>query len=140
MEKLKNTKILGIIGNVLLIIAVFLPIYSVSILGYTQSVSYIQGDGVIVLILAIVNLVLIFADKIGEKVEFFKKLTNPKFTLIPTAIIAIMLIMLSTSFSSSGLSSLGSMGGLSIGFWLLWVGVVVAAIYPFLYKGEDSAK
>ena len=69
MEKIKGTKILGIIGNLILAVAVFLPVLTVSVslfgISQSQSISYIQGDGIFVLILAIVNLLIIFADKLS---------------------------------------------------------------------------
>ena len=140
MEKIKGTKILGIIGNLILAVAVFLPVLTVSVslfgISQSQSISYIQGDGIFVLILAIVNLLIIFADKLSEKVAFMKKLSNQKFTLIPTAIVVI-------SGKSSAIGQLGSYASLAnisygIGFWLLWIGAVISAIYPFLYKGNET--
>lgn len=144
MEKLKTTKILGIVGNIILAVAVFLPLMTVSVsflgISQSQSMSYIEGDGVFVLILAIINLVLIFADKISDKVAFFKKLINPKITLIPTALILIILIVLTTNGASS-LGAYASLANISfgIGYWLLWIGVIASAAYPFLYK-ENTTK
>jgi hypothetical protein len=71
-----------------------------------------------------------------------KKLSNQKFTLIPTAIIVILLIVL-ISGKSSAIGQLGSYASLAnisygIGFWLLWIGAVISAIYPFLYKGNET--
>lgn len=146
MEKIKGTKILGIIGNLILAVAVFLPVLTVSVslfgISQSQSISYIQGDGIFVLILAIVNLLIIFADKLSEKVAFMKKLSNQKFTLIPTAIVVILLIVL-ISGKSSAIGQLGSYASLAnisygIGFWLLWIGAVISAIYPLLYKGNET--
>ena len=146
MEKIKGTKILGIIGNLILAVAVFLPVLTVSVslfgISQSQSISYIQGDGIFVLILAIVNLLIIFADKLSEKVAFMKKLSNQKFTIIHTAIVVNLLIVL-ISGKSSAIGQLGSYASLAnisygIGFWLLWIGAVISAIYPFLYKGNET--
>ena len=143
MEKLKSSRILGIVANALLIIAVFLPVISVSVslfgISQSQSVNYIQGDGIFVLILAIINLVIIFADKLATKIPFMAKVDNQKFTLIPTAINAILLIVL----TFNGASALGGYASLAkvdfgIGFYLLWLGVIASAVYPFLYKGNGS--
>ena len=145
-ELVEGSEILGIIGNLILAVAVFLPVLTVSVslfgISQSQSISYIQGDGIFVLILAIVNLLIIFADKLSEKVAFMKKLSNQKFTLIPTAIIVILLIVL-ISGKSSAIGQLGSYASLAnisygIGFWLLWIGAVISAIYPFLYKGNET--
>ena len=80
MEKIKGTKILGIIGNLILAVAVFLPVLTVSVslfgISQSQSISYIQGDGIFVLILAIVNLLIIFADI--RKSCFYEKIIKPK--------------------------------------------------------------
>ena len=142
MEKLKSSRILGIVANALLIIAVFLPVISVSVslfgISQSQSVNYIQGDGIFVLILAIINLVIIF-DKLATKIPFMAKVDNQKFTLIPTVINAILLIVL----TFNGASALGGYASLAkvdfgIGFYLLWLGVIASAVYPFLYKGNGS--
>ena len=60
---INNRQWLGIIGSLVLIFAVFTPIFSVGILG---NISYFQngrGDGVIVLILAIISLVIVLVRK-----------------------------------------------------------------------------
>lgn len=133
MDKIRNSKILGIVGNAVLLVGTFLPMYTVSLFGISQSISYVQGDGIFVILLAVIALLMIFADKLADKVAFFGKLTNPKLTLIPTAISAILLIIAVTSVSSTGYGSLFSFG---IGFYLMIIGLVAAAVYPFLYKGE----
>ncbi len=136
MEKLKSTKILGILGNALIGVGTLLPLYTVSVFGLSQSVSYIQGsDGIVVLILAIVALIMIFADKLEDKVAFFGKLKNPKLTLIPVAISALLLIISVSQVSGSGYGAFFSFG---IGFWLLVIGLVAAVVYPFLYKGDAN--
>lgn len=145
MKLVKETKFLGLVGNILLSIAVFLPIISVSVslfgFSHSKSVSYINGDGVIVLILAIINIILIFANKLSEKIPFLSKLTNPKLTLIPTAIVAILLIALTSNSSKllgSEYSSLATIK-FNIGFYLLWLGTLASAAYPFLYKDVSSS-
>ncbi len=53
----------GLLGSLILIVAVFAPIVSIPIMG---SINYFQngkGDGVIILVLAIVSLILIFLEK-----------------------------------------------------------------------------
>lgn len=56
MEKLKNTKLLGIIGVVVTIIGLFLPFATVTAkafgIKHSESITYIQADGIYVLILA----------------------------------------------------------------------------------------
>ena len=137
MDYLKNSKILGIVGNALVAVGCFLPFVSVSVFGISQSASYIQGDGAFVLILSIIALVMIFADKLVDKVPFLEKVKNPKLTLIPTALSAILVIIAVVNSTSAG----GLGGGLvnvsfGFGFWMIVVGLVASAVYPFLYKGE----
>jgi hypothetical protein len=50
----------GVLGSALLIIGVFLPIFKVAILGNINYFQNGKGDGIILLILAVVSLVLIF--------------------------------------------------------------------------------
>lgn len=134
LSVLKNTKILGIIGAILLIIGNFFTFASVKVLWVEQSVSFIEsGDGVFVLILGILALLIVFIDfilsKIPEgKLKFLFKLRNQKIVLIPAIISAIILFI-----DGSDAFEMGSAG---LGFYLLLIGVIALAIYPFLYKGD----
>ena len=133
LSVLKNTKILGIIGAILLIIGNFFTFASVKVLWVEQSVSFIEGDGVFVLISGIISLLIIFIDfilsKIPEgKLKFLFELRNQKFVLVPAIISAIILFI-----DGSESFDYGSAG---LGFYLLLIGVIALAIYPFLYKGD----
>ncbi|MBR3003233.1 MAG: hypothetical protein IKF38_06770 [Clostridia bacterium] len=140
MSKIKDTKILGIVGNALLAVGTLLPMVSVSVFGISQSVSYISGDGIFVLILSIIALLMIFADKLSAKVAFFDKLTNPKLTLIPTALSALLLIIDTANVSSKlgGVNTSLANISFGFGFWVMILGVIAAAAYPFLFKGENK--
>ena len=135
MDKLKNTKLLGIIGNALVLVGTFLPMYTISLFGISKSVSFIQGEGVFVTILTVISLLIIFADKLSDKVPFFEKLTNQKLTLVTSAISAIVLIITVSRVSGTGYGSLFSFG---FGFYLLIIGLIAAVAYPLLYKGENK--
>lgn len=146
MNILKEKKYLGMVGAVLVIIGLFLPFVSVSVsflgVSNSQSTSWI-GSGefgaILTLILSVITLLVIFSDKLADKVAFFEKLKNQKITLIPTVISALLLIFSITQVSSvSGLA--GAFGGsisLGFGFWLIVIGLVACVAYPFLYKGEN---
>lgn len=54
------SKLMILIGSVVAIIGCFLPFASVSMFGVSASVSYMEGDGVIVLVLSIVAIALAF--------------------------------------------------------------------------------
>lgn len=149
MSFVKEKKYLGMIAHALIIIGTFLPLMTISVkflgVSNSQSFSYIQagGAGWLTLILSVIALLMIFADKLEEKVPFFANLANQKFTLIPTAISAIILIINLQNYTSSGASALVSSLGaasFSIGFWIIVVGLVAAVVYPFLYKGDSKAE
>ena len=138
MEKilsvLKNTKILGIVGAILLIVGNFFTFATTKILWIETSVKFIEGDGVFVLILGILALLIVFVDfilsKIPEgKLKFLFKLRNQKFVLVPAIISAIILFI-----DGRNAFDVGSAG---LGFYLLLIGVITLIIYPFLFK-EDK--
>ncbi|MFR0822768.1 MAG: hypothetical protein ACLU84_04770 [Clostridia bacterium] len=150
MEKLKQTKILGIIGSILLIISVFLPmLVEKSILG-EYSLNWIKTEGIFVVVLAVVNLILIFSDKLSDKIVFMEKLKNPKLILIPTGMILIMLLLLTFSpgrlvASASGVSGsyaqmletyLGEYIQFGIGFYIAWAGILLSAIHAVFHKTD----
>ena len=60
-NKSDTRQIIGIIGSILMIVGSFLPFANVGFF----SVNYIDGDGVIVLVLAIISLVLMFVKHRG---------------------------------------------------------------------------
>lgn len=145
MSLVKEKKYLGMIGNALLIIGVFLPFVTVTVslfgISQSQSISYIQGDGIFVLILAAISLLMIFADKLAPKVAFFAKLVNPKLTLIPT-VISVLLLIIDVSNSSGAASTYSSLASVSLGFgfWIMVIGVIALVAYPFLYKGDSTVE
>lgn len=132
---IKNTKILGIVGAVLLIIGTFFNFYTVSLFGYKSSMQLIEaGEGKVMIILGIAALAIIFIDfiisKIPEgKADFLKKLRNQKFTLVPAVIAAIVLFMASSE-ETYGLAKL------AFGFYVLLIGIIALAAYGIFYKGE----
>ena len=60
---MSKKQMFGIIGSVFLIVGVFMPIVSVPIVGSINYFMNGKGDGVVVLVLAIISLVLVFAKK-----------------------------------------------------------------------------
>lgn len=114
----KNSKYIGYLGCILMLIGNFLPFVTVtvSIFGYSQSesVKFIDGDGMFVLIAAVVTAVLLY----------FKK---DKLSLISTGIaLAVTLYDISNAESMVG-NTLG-LGNISygIGFWAIIIGVILA--------------
>lgn len=148
MEKLRKTKLLGIIGAVVTIIGLFLPFATVTAkafgIKHSESITYIQADGVYVLILAVITLLIIFSDKLSEKVAFFKKMSNVKSVLVPTIISAIILIfdMINASETLGEVSTSIVKAEISygIGLWVLWIGLIATAVFPFIYKKDEATK
>ena len=147
MEILREKRYLGMLGNVLILIGTFLPLLTitVSFLGVSnsQSLSYFQAGApaYITILCTIASLLMIFSDLLESKVPFLGKFQNQKLTLIPTAISAALLILNVMNYNTSGTSALLSSVGKStwgIGFWVMIVGFVAAAVYPFLYKGSSK--
>jgi hypothetical protein len=140
--------VLGVIGAAITIIALFLPFATISVLGLTQSIKFIDGDGVFVLILTIISLVMIFADIIASKLPestnakvkaFFKKLANPKFLLIPTIISAIILIVDTSNASDVGTSYYGLASvSYGSGLYFLWIGLILTAVYSVFAKKDEQ--
>ncbi|CAO1665077.1 hypothetical protein NYA30BAC_02536 [Halomonas sp. NYA30] len=60
---MKTKQLLGLIGSIILFIGVFTPIVSVPIMGNMNYFQNGKGDGTIVLILAVISLVLVLANK-----------------------------------------------------------------------------
>lgn len=143
-EKLTQTKLLGIIGVALSIIGVFLTFatVTVSFLGVenSQSASFIEGDGVIVIILSVISLLIILSNLLASKVAFFAKLKNQKLVLIPT-IISIIILIMNMASADDVVSSVGSIADVTvswgIGLWTMWIGLILTAVYSFIYKKEE---
>lgn len=141
LEKCKNTRILATIGIVGLILGTMLTYVKFSLWGYSQSVSlWGYWEGKIVLILALANGLLIFRDMVEKYVPslfntgFGKKLaniTNPKASLVPTALAVIFTIYLHSTLDIS--SEYASYG---LGFYSLWVGAISLVAYAILHKKE----
>ena len=55
---------LGLIGSVVLFIGVFAPIVSVPIMGNINYFQNGQGDGMIILVLAVISLILVLMGKV----------------------------------------------------------------------------
>ena len=118
-EKVTTTKILGVVGMVVLILSNFFVFASYR----KEEVKFIEGDGIIVLIAAVVALIMLFLCK------------KQKFTLIPTVIAALVIVY--DAYNMSDYSSRVSFG---LGFYLAIIGAILSIAYPFLYKGTESTE
>ena len=115
----KNSKYIGYGGCILMLLGNFLPFVTVTVsifgISKSESIKFIDGDGMFVIIAAIVTAVLLYLKK-------------EKFSLISTGIaLAVTLYDISNAESMVG-NALG-LGDISygIGFWVILIGVVLAA-------------
>ena len=108
---IKNVNFFGIIATLITIISVFLPCISVSLLGVTRDIKYVQGDGQFVLIVGVIAIVLAL---IGKKLVF----------VITGLIDFLIFLYLSTNLSNVYTSIINK----GIGYYLLPIGAVLMII------------
>lgn len=117
MKQLFNTKDsinkVGIIATIVAIISVFLPWASVSFLGLAANASFIQGDGIITLIIAVIALLLFICKRDG-------------FASILSIISLIIVLYDITNIMSTYVASL------EIGAYLLLLSNIVMIAAPFI--------
>ena len=109
----KSVNFLLIIAAALMALGTLLPCYTVSFFGRTESLAYIEGDGVFVLLASIAIVVLAIIKK-------------EKFALIPAVVSAILLIVLCSEASDIGIGSAG------IGMYIMWIGAIGSCVTPFI--------
>lgn len=118
----------GIGGAVLMILGCFLPMYEVQFLGFGRSVSYIQGDGVFVIILAILTIVLLLYKKY-------------RITIVPVAITAILIFFSLFQLQSAGnLSSLYHFGAGLYCMIIALIAQIVSVVEAFRGKWDRTGK
>lgn len=123
-ERENKTKLLIIIGAVAMFIGCFMPFCKVSMFGALASVPYTDGDGIIVIVLAIVAVILAV-------------LNLQKYSLIPT-IIALIVTLYDVSHVSENTEGLGSP---AIGAYVVIIGAVLAVAGGILYMcGKQKDK
>ncbi len=142
MEVIKNKRILALVGIAGLILGCFLPYYTVSVFGYTQSISlWGYWEGKIVLVLTLANALFIFQDFIEKYVpqlfnnwvgNIVQKAKNPKFALVPTILAAVFAISLIIRLDVD--SEYIKYG---LGFYILWVGIIALVGHAIFYKNKN---
>lgn len=143
MEKLKNTRLLGGIGIIALLLGVILPYVKFSFFGYSQTISlWGYWEGKIIILLIVANTLFIFKDYVDKYVpQLFNsnigrtiKNANEKLVLVPTILVVIFAIYLYTTIDVD--SKYLEHG---LGFWLLWMGVILLVAHSFIYKKSSSS-
>ena len=141
MEIIKNKRILALVGIIGLILGCFLPYYTVSLFGYSESISlWGYWEGKIILILTLANALFIFQDFIEKYIprlfnnwigNLVQKSKNPKYALVPTILVAVFAFSLiirldiDTDYVDHGL-----------GFWVLWIGIISLIGHAIFYKKQ----
>lgn len=141
LSKLKNTRLLAGIGIAGLILGTMFPYVSYSILGYSYDISLCDyWEGKVILVIAIANLLFIFKDfvekyipslfntNIGQKI---KDINSPKASLAPTVAAAAFALYLTLKLKVE-------FSAYSLGFYLLWIGVICLVAYAMIYKNNND--
>lgn len=139
MEKLRNTKTLGVIGNILIIISLFCTwaVVGSESTGIKTTETFIHTkDGAVALILAIISLINIFAENISPK--FFKGLTNVKLTYISTIIQLLIVVNVLHGRLSISNTDKDIYVHFGLGFYLMCIGIVLLLVFPILYKKNNK--
>lgn len=142
IEKCRKTRILGAIGIIGLVLGTIMPYVKYSFWGYNYSVSlWKYWEGKVIMLLAIANLLFIFKDlvekcvpalfnsEIGRKIQ---KCENPKFSLIPTILVAIFTIYVTS------ILGIDKFKYYNIGFYAMWIGTISLVAYALMYKKDDD--
>lgn len=144
MEMIKNKRVLALVGIICLLAGTFLPYIKISFFTYSYSISlWGYWEGKIVLALTLANALFIFKDWIEKNIpqlfnnnigRLVEKANNPKFSLVPTILIAgFAIYMLNTIDADSDYIKYG------MGFWTLWLGVLSLVGHAIFYKKTNNA-
>ena len=144
IEKCNSTRILAAIGIAGLVLGTITPYVKYNIFGYKYSISlWGYWEGKIIMVLALANLLFIFKDLVEKYVPFLfnnwvgrkvQDCDNPKFSLIPTVLVAIFAIY------ETSVLGIDSFKYYNLGFYTMWIGVISLVAYAFLHKTDDEYK
>lgn len=122
----KIAGLLAVIGAAVAAVGTFLPFFTVSLLGFSESINYISGgDGIIFIVLSIVTVVLYFVKK-------------AQFTAIPAAL-SLLLVLFTVINGNSEVKEFGDMVSTSIGAYICIIGAAVSTVggvFSFLKKND----
>lgn len=143
MEKLKNTRILGLVGIICLFLGTVLPFIGSSKLKLWISL-YNYWEGKVVLVLILANTLFIFKDYVEKYApQLFSKdfgvwikNANQKFVLIPTCIMGLLeLYLMNTVGIFSRFAGVLDFG---IGLYLSILGTICLFGHCFIYKNPNG--
>ena len=141
MKILKNNKVVGMVGMLLMFIGTIAPFYVVKILSLSTSASLIKNwKGIVIILLIVAGLLFMFRDKVVELVPslkdnpFTKKVQSLKYkflcVLVGIIIGLVILILIADSESLKYVS-------FGWGFYVLIIGIILTALHAYFY--EDVA-
>ncbi len=140
LNKMKTTRILGIIGLILIYFGAMIPFVQIEFWGYESTSAYMEvyDNGKGVMLVWLLMIAIIYSDIIaanwprGRKV--FEYLKNQKIILIP-CIIALVILIATTACMFDDYD-----GDISLypGYFLSWLGLISMVAYGILYKGHNS--
>jgi len=129
MDKVKKyCNYIGIVGCLLLLIGNFFTFVTVKALGMSETVKFVDGDGVFVIIAAIVAAVFIYMKK--GKWNYAPALIS--------AAVAIYDVMDAKDVAGSVSSLVKVNVDYGLGFFMIMLGAIAVAAYAFLYKIDDK--
>jgi len=124
----KYCNYIGVVGCLLLLIGNFFTFVTVKALGMSESVKFVDGDGVFVIIAAVVAFIFIYMKK-------------GKWNYAP-AIISAAVAIYDVMDAKDAVGSVGSLIKVNvdygIGFFMIMLGAIAVAAYAFLYKNDDK--
>ena len=129
MEKLRKSKTLGLIGNLIIIISLFCTWFYASSDSTVlkQTTQFINGiDGKCALVLSILSIITIYSKY------------NVKLSLISSIIQLAMIINVIYQVMHVDLQQTDIVWHFGIGFYLMCIGVAICCIYPFIYKKDTE--
>lgn len=129
MEKLRESKTLGLIGNLIIIISLFCTWFYASSDSTVlkQTTQFINGiDGKCALVLSILSIITIYSKY------------NVKLSLISSIIQLAMIINVIYQVMHIDLQQTDIVWHFGIGFYLMCIGVAICCIYPFIYKKDTE--
>ena len=129
MEKLRKSKTLGLIGNLIIIISLFCTWFYASSDSTVlkQTTQFINGiDGKCALVLSILSIITIYSKY------------NVKLSLISSIIQLAMIINVIYQVMHIDLQQTDIVWHFGIGFYLMCIGVAICCIYPFIYKKDTE--
>lgn len=137
----KKTRLLAVVGLSCLFLSIFFTYVKYTVLGLAVKIKLIEYfEGKIMILLILCNLLFIFKDYVKKYVpklfqnEIGKKIDNindQRITLIPTVLTVIF------AFAVKGETKVEYLNiSYSLGFFLMWIGIISLVAYPFIYKKE----